>query len=101
MANKSEKQPRAVTADPFERVPVVCGAKTKDETPCQNPPEEGKRRCRLHGGAKGSGAPTGNKNALKHGFYTAEAIAKRRAARRLVKESRQLMSQLFAVWGRI
>jgi uncharacterized protein YjcR len=28
----------------------------------------------MHGGAKGSGAPKGNQNALKHGLYTAEAI---------------------------
>jgi hypothetical protein len=31
----------------------------------------------MHGGA-GSGAPLGNKNALKHGFYTMEAIEARR-----------------------
>jgi uncharacterized protein YjcR len=34
-------------------------------------------RCRLHGG-KSTGAPKGNKNALKHGRYAAEAIARRR-----------------------
>jgi glucans biosynthesis protein len=28
----------------------------------------------MHGGAAGSGAPRGNKNALKHGRYTREAI---------------------------
>ena len=27
----------------------------------------GKKRCRLHGGAPGSGAPMGNKNRLVHG----------------------------------
>jgi hypothetical protein len=27
----------------------------------------------MHGGAPGSGAPRGNKNALKHGRYTREA----------------------------
>jgi ATP-dependent Lon protease len=32
-------------------------------------------RCRLHGGMS-PGAPKGNKNALKHGRYTAEAIAR-------------------------
>ena len=32
----------------------------------------------MHGGAPGSGAPRGNKNALKNGFYTREAIAERR-----------------------
>ena len=28
----------------------------------------------MHGGTPGSGAPRGNKNALKHGRYTREAI---------------------------
>ena len=34
-------------------------------------------RCRMHGG-KALGAPVGNKHAMKHGHYTAEAIARRR-----------------------
>jgi hypothetical protein len=34
-------------------------------------------RCRMHGGLS-PGAPKGNKNALKHDLYTAEAIARRR-----------------------
>jgi hypothetical protein len=33
-------------------------------------------RCRLHGGMS-RGAPKGNKNAFKHGRYTAEAIERR------------------------
>jgi hypothetical protein len=32
-------------------------------------------RCRMHGGLS-PGAPKGNKNALKHGRYTADAIAR-------------------------
>jgi len=31
-------------------------------------------RCRLHGG-KSPGPPKGNQNALKHGYYTRDAIA--------------------------
>ena len=46
--------------------------------PCQSPAANGKRRCRMHGGAVGSGAPVGNKNALRHGRYTTEATARRR-----------------------
>jgi hypothetical protein len=49
-----------------------CGAKTRK--PCQSPAVQGKKRCRMHGGAPGSGAPRGNKNAIKHGLYTREAI---------------------------
>jgi len=50
------------------------GAKTKNNNgkPCQNPVVKGSKRCRLHGGAKGSGALLGNKNALKHGFSSKE-----------------------------
>ena len=48
-----------------------CGARTRSEKPCRSPAVRGKRRCRMHGGAPGSGAPRGNKNALKHGrVYT-------------------------------
>ena len=47
-----------------------CGARTRRGTPCQAPAVAGKRRCRMHGGAKGSGAPVGNKNALKLGLHT-------------------------------
>jgi uncharacterized protein YjcR len=45
----------------------------------------------MHGGAPGSGAPLGNKNALKHGRYSATAIAWRREVRALIRESRRLI----------
>lgn len=48
----------------------------------------------MHGGADGSGAPLGNRNALKHGHYTADAIAERRALRDLIREARALARQL-------
>ena len=57
---------------PFFQSPR-CGAKTKKRHPCQSPAVSDKKRCRMHGGAKGSGAPAGNKNAVKHGFTTAQA----------------------------
>jgi hypothetical protein len=44
----------------------------------------------MHGGAAGSGAPVGNRNALRYGRYTAEAIALRREIRALLRESREL-----------
>lgn len=49
-----------------------CGAKTRKGTPCKSPAVSGKERCRMHGGAAGSGAPLGNSNALKHGRHTKE-----------------------------
>ena len=41
-----------------------------------------------------SGAPRGNKNALKSGLYTGEAIAERKAVRDLLRESRKMMMRL-------
>jgi hypothetical protein len=54
----------------------------------------GKKRCRMHGGAPGSGAPIGNQNALKHGDYTREAIAERRRFCELMRQSRKLLSEI-------
>jgi hypothetical protein len=48
----------------------------------------------MHGGAAGSGAPIGNKNALRHGHYTAEAIADRRAVAALIRLSRATLADL-------
>lgn len=48
-------------------------------------------RCRMHGG-KSTGPPKGNKNALKHGFYTKEAIEKRKQIREFIKESQDFIS---------
>jgi uncharacterized protein YjcR len=48
----------------------------------------------MHGGAPGSGAPRGNKNAVKHGLYTREAIAQRRQLAELMRQSRELLSKI-------
>jgi len=48
----------------------------------------------MHGGAAGSGAPIGNKNALKHGRYTAEAIARRRQVSELIKMARATLAEI-------
>jgi uncharacterized protein YjcR len=71
-----------------------CGAKTRSGKPCMSPAVHGKKRCRMHGGAPGSGAPRGNKNALKHGLYTREAIEERRQLRTLMRQSRLLIQDV-------
>jgi glucans biosynthesis protein len=48
----------------------------------------------MHGGAKGSGAPRGNQNALKHGLYTQEAIAERKEIIELSRSFRQYLDGL-------
>jgi len=70
-----------------------CGAKSRSGKPCRSPAVTGKKRCRMHGGAAGSGAPRGNKNALKHGLYTREAIEERQQLRALLRQSRSLIQQ--------
>ena len=71
-----------------------CGARIRSGVPCRSPAVAGKKRCRMHGGAKGSGAPQGNKNALKHGAYTREALERRAQIRGLVREARELLKGL-------
>lgn len=66
-----------------------CGAKTRRGTPCQAPAVRGKKRCRMHGGARGSGAPKGNQNALKHGLYTTESKAFDAFVRETLKRGRE------------
>jgi hypothetical protein len=71
-----------------------CGVRTRSGSPCASPAVRGKRRCRMHGGAPGSGAPRGNKNALKHGAYTRNAIQARRKIRELIRTSRDLIQKM-------
>lgn len=71
-----------------------CGAKTRQGTPCRSPIVSGKKRCRMHGGAEGSGAPKGNKNALKHGYYTNEAIAERKRIAALIREATEFLKEI-------
>ena len=71
-----------------------CGAKTRSGKPCRSPAVGGKARCRMHGGAPGSGAPRGNKNAVKSGQYTGEAIERRRTLQALLRQSRILIRRI-------
>jgi glucans biosynthesis protein len=54
----------------------------------------GKKRCRMHGGAQGSGAPRANQNARKHGLFTRDAIAERRQIRAVLDEARKLLKEM-------
>jgi hypothetical protein len=42
----------------------------------------------------GSGAPEGNRNALKHGRHSAEALALRQWAAGMVREARKLVQKV-------
>ena len=47
----------------------------------------------MHGGTN-PGAPFGNQNAYRHGRYSAENVALRRLARRLLQETGALINKL-------
>lgn len=70
-----------------------CGAKTRAGNACQAPAVFARERCRMHGGAAGSGAPRDNKNALKSGLYTCEMIAHRRRVNEVLRLSRDAVRQ--------
>ena len=71
-----------------------CGAKVRSGGACRSPAVHGKKRCRMHGGAPGSGAPRSNRNARKHGLFTRDAIAERRQIRTLLGEARKLLEEM-------
>jgi hypothetical protein len=50
-------------------------------------------RCRMHGG-NAPGAPKGNRHAFRHGRYTAQAIAERRAFAALLRDIKSLVEQV-------
>jgi hypothetical protein len=71
----------------------ICGAKTRKNAPCKLPPMIGRNRCRMHGGAVGSGAPFGNQNALKHGYYSVRTIMARKNTRKAVRDLLQTITE--------
>jgi hypothetical protein len=71
-----------------------CGAKTRSGGACRSPAVDGNKRCRMHGGAQGSGAPRANQNARTHGLFTRDAIAERRQIRAVLGEARKLLREM-------
>ncbi len=70
------------------------GARTRSDGACRAPAVYGKKRCRMHGGAPGSGAPKANRNARKHGLFTRDAIAERRQIQALLGGARKLLEEM-------
>jgi hypothetical protein len=93
-----EPVPVAARRNQKKKCPMLssqrCGARTRSGKPCQSPAVQGKKRCRMHGGAAGSGAPRGNRNAQKHGLYTRKVIAERRQVGELMRQSRKLILEI-------
>jgi hypothetical protein len=82
----------------FDNAPR-CGARTKQNNgdPCRCPAIRGKKRCRIHGGGKGSGAQRGNSNALKHGYTTTIVKAFKQAVRQAIMDSQTLGKELIGI----
>jgi hypothetical protein len=83
---EDDKPMERPTREPLPlRLAPRCLARTRAGTPCQKAAATGKKRCRMHGGAKGSGAPRGERNGnYRSGLYTCEAVAERRALGALI-----------------
>jgi uncharacterized protein YjcR len=68
-----------------------CHAKSKRSgLRCQAPAVRGTSVCRMHGA--GGGAPRGNRNALKHGEFTAEGLALKKQISALSRMARETMA---------
>jgi hypothetical protein len=64
-----------------------CGARTRAGRPCRQAAVTERGRCRMHGGAKGSGGPRGERNGnYRHGRWTREGVEMRRKLRADVRE---------------
>jgi glucans biosynthesis protein len=48
----------------------------------------------MHGGARGSGAPRGNANAVTHGAFTKKAIEGRKSLRQQIQHAEKLLKDL-------
>ena len=77
---KSEEQPHALAYAPGVEMPRQIEA------------ERGGGVCRMHGA--GGGAPKGNRNALKHGGFTAETLAMKREISALARMARETMGAI-------
>ena len=69
-----------------------CGARTRSGTECKSP-AMANGRCRMHGGMS-PGAPKGNRNAWKHGHYSAGAKAMRQLVRQLRSEAKETIERV-------
>lgn len=74
-----------------------CGARTRSGGFCKAPKVSGKARCRMHGGASGSGGQPGNTNAWKHGFYSRGAMMERKRLAAEIRLIRRALKEMKAM----
>ena len=85
--------PRAWNVGPMHAAPR-CGARTRSGHACRAHAVRARARCRMHGGARGSGAQAGNTNALKHGEWSRAARARRRWTAELIALAEATLARL-------
>jgi hypothetical protein len=68
----------------------VAEPKTRFGGPCRSPAVSGKKRCRMHAGTPGSGAPKENQNAFARGMLR-RGVNERKQVQVLLRESRNLI----------
>jgi hypothetical protein len=72
-----------------------CGARTRKGAACQSPVVHGRARCRMHGGAYGSGGPRGERNGnYRHGHFSSDNLEQRRSLRALMREAREILTKI-------
>jgi hypothetical protein len=72
-----------------------CGARTRAGQPCQSPAVRGRPRCRMHGCGRGAGGPMGERNGnFRHGYFTAESVAERKAVREVIRRTRRILGSV-------
>jgi len=75
-----------------------CGARTRAGTACRAPAVHGRSRCRMHGCGGGnrrrSGAPRGNRNAWKDGYWAAAARTRRRQMTAFIRDMEASVAEM-------
>lgn len=82
-----------------------CGARTRNGKACTKAAVNGTARCQNHGGGvnaqgRGSGAPRGNTNAVKHGVYAMAAVREQVKVRRLIRVGKAVVKAMAGGRGR-
>jgi len=69
-----------------------CGARTRAGHPCRQAAVKGRAKCRMHGGAKGSGGPRGKRNGnYRHGLWTREGVQMRKNMSAKIREIKMFL----------
>ncbi len=90
---------KTVAADAARlRAAPRCGARTRAGTACRAPAVHGRPRCRMHGCGGGklrrSGAPHGNRNAWKDGYWAAAARLRRRRMTAFIRDMEARLAEM-------